>query len=425
MSAVATDTCWLDDVRALERDDWLAWHRLVFALEELRVPACYRPLIDNQDAFYAHLDSLPAGTTMIVGHRNPEFTRNSLSIQRHVELDPVEVEGRDGKIRLGIDGEWVKDADGRWAWGGGHRVDPRAACFHRGAVRFLRALHGCDPDPAERRRLTFDQDGDTIPGELSLEQLDAILVAGAAIDREIDRRLAELELAHPNSEDARGLGWRLPFFAERRRILLEMLSEIRPVGGARFQPGRYSNKSLVEVVQFAATMLPDAWVEASNERWPLVCTWTKGQGSYEDFAPGERETHSKLRVHPSNSRVPGDPAGLDCALHELMHRFEDSYPRIAAAEWTFFQLRVRGGSLESEICEFGPRFVRGRRRRSQQVARGGVFKKAYMGRTYGMRADSSYEVLTMAMSDLMTGDEDVLFDDDELRRFTLGCLALL
>lgn len=422
MTVVATELSWLEELRALERDDWLTWHSLIFALEELRVPACYRVLLDDPESFYRLLEELPVGTVMDTTFRNPEFTSAQLSVQRHVELEPVG-NGHGEMMRPPVEAVWVKDMHGRWTWGG-FQVDAREACFHRGAVRFLRALHGCEPQPEETRLFTFNsQSPDSSPGQRSLEQLQAILAAGAILDREIDARLGELTLVHP--KDAEASNWQQPFFAERRRILLELLSDVRSIGGARFKPGAYSNKTLVPVVQQAAAMLPDAWVKASNEHWPLVCVWTKGHGSYDDFAPGQHDTVSRLRVHPSQSRVPGDPAGLDCALHELMHRFENAYPRIAAAEWVFFHLRVRGGDLESPICEFGPRYVRGRRRRSQQVARGGVFKKQYMGRTYGMRANSSYEVLSMAVSDLMTGDEDVLFDDPELRWFTLGCLALL
>jgi hypothetical protein len=132
---------------------------------------------------------------------------------------------------------------------------------------------------------------------------------------------------------------------------------------------------------------------------------------------------SLILVSPS-PEAPGVQPGEGTALHELVHRVEAVRDGVKGAEWAFYTTRVSPGvnrAWEEKVplARFGGGFD------DNEFTRPDDFVDVYAGKDYGGEMDSSYEILSMGIEDLVTGEHGVIEKDEEHRQFTFGALALL
>ena len=195
----------------------------------------------------------------------------------------------------------------------------------------------------------------------------------------------------------------------------------------------------------AAKWLPLDWVTDSNEHErQLTVGWSENRGKYihsyspwlavatGDVGEGPKPGSSRIIGSPSPERraTPAVPSGIEMGegtmVHELVHRTEEVRDGITGAEWTFYVSRVSPGrnmrwpdaEKLSEVTGSGSYQI-------HEVTRVDDFTDAYSGKTYGDEMDSSWEILTMGIEDLVTGEHEIIEKDDEYRQFVLGSLALL
>lgn len=201
-----------------------------------------------------------------------------------------------------------------------------------------------------------------------------------------------------------------------REGLLDLLSEVREMGRGDLDGWSYATagrRSKAKIILDKATdFFPRSWVERGREL-RLEATWRNSARAH--YSRGQI-----LVSDSSRSKVSADPDGLAVAIHELGHHLEEVDPRIKLLEWAFYHRRTRGpgyGAQESET-----RWPSGLGYGRHETYRADQFTEKYMGKTYGNRPTSDYELLTMGLEGVWTGDYEL---DREMRRFILGLLAVL
>jgi hypothetical protein len=109
---------------------------------------------------------------------------------------------------------------------------------------------------------------------------------------------------------------------------------------------------------------------------------------------------------------------------------EKVVPGLSAAEWVFWHKRARSGrgdpnwdAREEQLQKL--RVLEHRGYRSDEVAIKDEFQEPYAGKVYGGSSPgTSWELLTMGMQDLVTGDQhSFVWKDDDYRRWLFGVLA--
>ena len=222
----------------------------------------------------------------------------------------------------------------------------------------------------------------------------------------------------------------------RRSNTYEVLEEIRPFASEgdldHIRDLTNGDPDSDRKLDHATSWLPFDWIRSSNaHQTTLAVGSVHDRGKYihdyhQSFSPDDSRNISLILGSPS-PEGPGVDRGVGTMLHELVHRAEYTHDGIRGAEWTFYASRVSPG--------FGRKWEEPQplndltggwsSYEDHERARPDKFTDFYSGKTYGDNPDSSYEILTMGIEDLVTGEHGVVMDDDEYRQFVLGAMALL
>lgn len=204
---------------------------------------------------------------------------------------------------------------------------------------------------------------------------------------------------------------------------LEYRPSLREMGG----------QDAVVPVSRAQYWLPSDWIRSSNAAVEagntLDVALNGGRGVYKHHysrsAIGGPETTSLINISVAPG-VEDDVPGMSVAVHELVHRAEYTHDGIRGAEWTFYSARVapyrnaRWEDTKSMSAATGSNGYR-----ADEVTREDSFVDPYCGKTYGDEMNSSWELLSMGIEDLVSGRHGIILHDEEYRHFVLGSLALL
>lgn len=249
-------------------------------------------------------------------------------------------------------------------------------------------------------------------------------------------REAEQRLDHCRS---RLLAAESDWWRAKRETALDVLRETRRFGGV-LEHRHYREDAFEATVALdeAARYLPNDWIRASNTHnedaaaHPLLVLGAEGRSSYRHRGVDELGRGCGiLSLNLSKrGRVADDPDGTATAAHELAHRFEHVLAELKALEWTFYNRRTRGGSLDGELepsrplSDYYPECLPGERTREDH------FTRPYIGRvngedTIGSSPSASFEVLALALEDLVSGRIGVIERDRDMRTFLWGVLALV
>ena len=216
--------------------------------------------------------------------------------------------------------------------------------------------------------------------------------------------------------------------ADRMR---DIIKEIRPVGPKSAKDlQEFVKGSSVDVkasVEDVRGYLPQDWLQASNTR-PLKAKKSK-RGYYRE-APFKDEADlinkgytmdhlkaaGKLEYMEDHISLSGE-AGTSmtrCTFHEMGHRMEDMVPGIKKLEQEFYARRTAGEQLEW----LGPGY------KMSEATRKDKFLSSYMGKDYGNKEDSFYELLSMGLESAYKGSYDLAKDED-FADFIYGLIAAL
>lgn len=217
-------------------------------------------------------------------------------------------------------------------------------------------------------------------------------------------------------------------YADQADALKEVLSDVRPVGPKNakdLQPfikgsSTEAKASIEEVRQY----LPTDWVEASNRR-PMKAKKVKrghyAEATWKDdeaikkagYTLKQLEAAKRLDLVEDTIALSGSGKSmLRCAFHEMGHRIEDMVPAIKKLEKEFYARRTAGESL----AWLGPGYKKSEKTRFDN------FINKYMGKDYGNKEDSFYELLSMGLESAFKGSYDLTTDTD-YADFIYGILA--
>lgn len=273
----------------------------------------------------------------------------------------------------------------RTAWGGRSRVE-QERIDARAEVARLDAL-------TEEFNATADKSPDLVEANRAWNEAREAYITLREHQADMSRRLA----------------------AARITAAHRTLSEVRDMGGAQLAytnaTGRKRGAALTErgeivkAMRYAESNYPTAWLELAKARGAMRLAATS-RGHYN---PMMRE----IRLSKEAAGAPGVPARGRVATHELGHDMEVSVPGLLAAERALLWSRASTGDI-------GSRQLVQTARIDKQPVMGDEFPEPYTGKTYP--GDSAYEVFTTAVESLLAGAS---YLDDDLRRWTLGVMALL
>jgi hypothetical protein len=201
-------------------------------------------------------------------------------------------------------------------------------------------------------------------------------------------------------------------YDRRREAMLELLGEVRPGFGEGVLESVTTRGEGLKSVREAARHFPREWVEASNFMGarlgkPLKVTLRRRARAWYSPGDGELLTTGELRT----------------SIHELGHRLEDANPAIRLAEALFYRRRTTSRGRQEASEHMGSGY------RRDEVTRPDKFFTRYVGKDYGGRNDSMYEVLTMGAETLFTprmtrdGVKSLLELDRDHAEFILGLLT--
>jgi hypothetical protein len=326
--------------------------------------------------------------------------------------------------------KWLVDRQG---------YDPDLMTAQRAKERFL-AFEKERRKPSQRRKEIADgwDVSEAYERRFNLAEQVGIDLQGL-YDKSYEARMRELR-------GAGDLGAARAVLKEARRdMFYDVLAEVRELakpGDLELEPNSdftrrdhvndpdvesyNSNFVAAPKLERAALWLPRDWVRSSNEHPSrLVPGWAR-RGYYGSGREDSEGAEVALIVGSPSPEALGVEKGVGTMVHELVHRVEHVRDGVKGAEWTFYAARVSPGTNRaweqprklSELTGVGGY-------EDHEVARQDHFVKAYSGKSYGDDPDSSYEVLTMGVQDLVTGEHGTIEQDDEYRHFVFGALALL
>jgi hypothetical protein len=256
-----------------------------------------------------------------------------------------------------------------------------------------------------------------------------ILLARLAEDRDLTRLAREVSIARNMWTDSirRVNLSEKEQVMERRRLLLEILEESGRKMGGELGEMTFGSDEVREALRVALAHLPREWIDQSNDNsvdLPLWLERSDERAHYRSYAQvndeiefnGERFPLGEAALLRSrgmrgvNDKT-GERGDVSTAAHEFGHRMEDVRPILKRLEWAFYQRRT-GNSSEPLKRLYEDK---------DEWAREDQFSQLYMGKDYGNKPISSFELLSMGL-------EEILFNtyrsDDEYRQFILGLLAI-
>lgn len=209
------------------------------------------------------------------------------------------------------------------------------------------------------------------------------------------------------------------------RITNEVLGEVQEQGPGTLRH-RYASGSVkakgVTPLEDALEVMPRRWIDASvrhsEDVNPLyVGNIQRGHYRNTDYrrVGGRQERISRLNV--SGDR----PAEmLRVAQHEFGHRVEHVVPEVRRLEHAFYRRRTADAASptgQEARTWLGSGYGR------DEVARADKFVKHYMGKDYGNKPESFYELLSMGLEAVFRGQYGGLAADADMREFILGLLV--
>jgi hypothetical protein len=262
----------------------------------------------------------------------------------------------------------------------------------------------------------------------------------SAYDRRIDAQFAQEDSEYNLEIEVRRT--KLPLQRARRDAFYEVLREIRPVGGnldlvGPPVRGETEGEAALPPVESAipiaraAEWLPRDWIDSSNRHKNKLETGGLDERGRYTHEMGYRRVgdgyfFSTITLSEREGEVQEGVAPRESvAVHELVHRAEHTHDGITGAEWTFYVSRVSPGINRKWEDTRKLAEVTGGGYKDHEVTRTDDFIDAYSGKDYGSDMDSSYEILTMGIQDLVTGEHGIMEGDEEYRQFVYGALALL
>lgn len=305
-------------------------------------------------------------------------------------------------------------------------------------------------------------DGET-PTPKALAQLDHIKAVGTDIEAEIERRTggyfkkvdeAQADFLKAQQKEAAAIAKRTKLYQQQNRAANEteyeeirakidkMRPEIMQLMNGRFEaeerlailrtdhPDVTIKEVLAEIrgmggdlagnlgvdrgyLNDAATFYPTDWVAASNESKKFFVLLSDSDVPEPLRGRGFYTSNENL----GGIYLPGKSQNPTLGIHELGHRMEDTNDSVQKSEWLFWHSRTDGEETKklSELTgnsEYG----------DKEIARLDKFSNPYMGKDYGAKPDSSYELLTMGMEAMKAGKYTI---DADYRQWLLGTLGLL
>jgi hypothetical protein len=263
--------------------------------------------------------------------------------------------------------------------------------------------------PTPERRAWYETPEGKAWAQRRLEAANEANAAAIRI-REIDplRRELELELG-----DQAG------------RVAREVLGEVQAMGpgGARhtYASGSTKGKGTVPLEE-ALELMPRRWVEASVEHSRNELPLYVGHIERAHYRPMDvRRTKAKGAERIARLNVSGETkrAQVRAAAHEFGHRIEHMLPEVRRLEHVFYRRRT---TQDDGTLERLRQIYAGNR---QEVAREDKFVELYMGKDYGNRPDSYYELLSTGLEGVFTGRWDALETDADMRSFIFGLLTMV
>lgn len=241
---------------------------------------------------------------------------------------------------------------------------------------------------------------------------------------------ATLAKYHATAEERDALEKKM--YGKRREIVKEVLSEVRPIGPKDTKDAQlWAKGSKVEArkaVEKVREYLPTSWLEKSNAE-ELKAKASK-RGYYMEATLKDYEargyTLDQLKKWKKADLINGqislsgvyreDGSGgmLRCAFHEMGHRMEDMVPGIKKLEKQFYDRRTAGEDL---------RWL-GHGYKRTEVTRFDQFLSPYMGKDYGNKETSFYELLSMGIESVFA-DSYNLKTDADYANFIYGILAAI
>lgn len=196
----------------------------------------------------------------------------------------------------------------------------------------------------------------------------------------------------------------------RADAAVKALSEIRPMGSTNTHTWAKGTQSKAkEAIERAQQFYPTDWLEHSHTFGPLEAKVIK-RGFYRGYAPPRA---AEFRVSGKT-----DARLLNVATHELGHRFEHIRPEIKRLEKEFYDRRTAGEGL----AWLGKDIPGGGGYAKTEVSRFDNFLDPYMGKDYGNKETSYFEIFTMGAESVFTGSYKI-DTDPEYYNFILGVLA--
>jgi SPP1 gp7 family putative phage head morphogenesis protein len=213
---------------------------------------------------------------------------------------------------------------------------------------------------------------------------------------------------------------------EKRDIVKGVLKDIRPIGPKDANSAQqWVKKSVGKVkttINDVREYLPTDWVEKSNLQPMIAKNTTRGyyrEADLKDYA-AKGYTLDQVKAWGMESRLTGTISlsgdygkhMLECGFHEMGHRMEDLIPDIRKLENEFYARRTQGESLQ---------WLGGSYAKSEKTRKDNFISK-YIGKDYGNKADSYYEVLSMGLESVFTNSYKIANDEDYYD-FILGLIA--
>ena len=196
-----------------------------------------------------------------------------------------------------------------------------------------------------------------------------------------------------------------------RRVRVETLKEIRPMGGVKRIVDGSSAKSQVAVrAQDIADVYPTDWWNISKAAGRVRGT-TGGRGFYRHVAQDAKGPVSQ--VHVDTLKKIGLAEQQSTTIHEFGHRMYYLRDQVRRTTQEFYEARTAGESLR-KLNEFNPAYD------SWEVTKIDKFKNPYMGKSYEGEAR---ELFSMGMESLVGERAAIQHYDQELGDTILGLLA--
>lgn len=176
-------------------------------------------------------------------------------------------------------------------------------------------------------------------------------------------------------------------------------------------------KDTVELTKMALNKYPKQWVEAMGR---VFSRGISAKNVKRGYWSNHNDGTATIALSKRASRIKQQGDGFSTAVHEVGHAMEDAVPGLKQMEYVYWQRRAKSDNNKI-IGINSPRSTREFGNRDE-------WREPYSGRSYGLGANSNYEIFTTGVESLLTGagyfgdSTKGQIVDDDFRRFILGVL---